>query len=76
MPRSAPPNEIDRRIGQRLRQRREDYDASLETVGAAVGLSARQMSNYETAKNRVPAATLSELARQWDVPVAWFFQGD
>ena len=74
MPRiDEPPNEIDRRIGKRLRQRRKDYGASLETVGAAIGLSGRQISNYETAKSRIPAATLYALAHQWDVPVAWFF---
>lgn len=66
-------NDIDRRIGKRLRQRRKDYNVSLETVGAAVGLSGWQMSNYETAKSRIPAATLYALARQWGVPVAWFF---
>jgi len=68
------PTDIDRRIGQRLRQRRKDYDVSLETVGAAIGLSWQQIQKYENAQNKVPAATLFELARQWDVPLGWFFE--
>ena len=70
----APLNEIDRRIGTRIRQRRKDWDISMEQLGAALGVSWQQIQKYEKAENKVPASTLCAIAHQLQMPVLYFLK--
>lgn len=64
---------IDREIGQRLRGARALRGLSQSEVAGKVGLSFQQIQKYEAGHSRVTAAKLSELARVFRLPVAFFF---
>ncbi|MBP5858950.1 helix-turn-helix transcriptional regulator [Marivibrio halodurans] len=44
-------------------------------LGAAIGLSFKQIRKYEQGRNRIGAATLFRLARALEVGVEYFFDG-
>lgn len=66
-------NELDRRIGLRIRERRKALRMSQKTLAADLGISYQQLNKYEIAQNRIAASTLAEVAHLLDMPVAWFF---
>ena len=68
MPRLKP-TELDKHIGQNIRQLRRAYGLSMRELGSAVGVSGQQIQKYETARNKIPASLLSELAYQLHLPV-------
>lgn len=68
-----PGDRIDREIGQRLRGARALRGLSQSEVAGKVGLSFQQIQKYEAGHSRVTAAKLSELARVFRLPVAFFF---
>lgn len=64
---------IDIHVGARLKLRRMLLGISLESLGAAVGITFQQLQKYERGDNRVSASKLYLLAGALDVPVAFFF---
>jgi transcriptional regulator with XRE-family HTH domain len=66
-------NADDRRVGQRIRQRRLELDMSQETLAVELGLSFQQIQKYEKGVNRVGAGRLREIARMLRVPIGYFF---
>lgn len=74
MPR-RPPGEIDRIIGQRIRQRRKELGASQSDLGIAIGVSYQQIQKYEAGKGSISVARLVEIANQLQVPVANILDG-
>jgi transcriptional regulator with XRE-family HTH domain len=77
-PTRAPKNvqdiEVDRRVGQRIKLRREQLGMTQETLGAAAGVACQQIQKYEWGHNRVAASRLLRLAKALDVPIGWFFE--
>lgn len=67
---------IDRRIGERIRQRRTEVGLTQEQLGAALGCSYQQVQKFESGANRIAAAQLHALAARLGVPVGWFFAED
>ena len=69
------PNPIDRHVGSRVRMRRMLAGISQEKLGDALGLTFQQVQKYEKGSNRISASRLQQIAKELDVPVAFFFDG-
>jgi transcriptional regulator with XRE-family HTH domain len=67
-------NEIDRRVGNRLRLRRTALGISQEKVGRQVKLAFQQVQKWENGTNRISAAHLYLLSLFLRVPVSYFFE--
>ena len=70
------PTDIDRRIGQRLRQRRRVLGVTLAALGVAMGISYQQVQKFERGTNRIGAAQLYHAAEILEVGIEWFFTDD
>jgi transcriptional regulator with XRE-family HTH domain len=68
--------DIDRRIGERIRQRRTEVGLTQEQLALALGCSYQQIQKFENGANRIAAAQLWALAARLEVPVGWFFDED
>ena len=75
-PATAAANDIDARVSARLAAARRLRRVSLATLARAVGVSYQQIQKYESGRNRLSCGTLAVLARQLDLPVAWFYADD
>ena len=69
------PDPIDVHVGLRIRQRRVLLGMSMETLGAAVGLSFQMVQKYEVGINSIAASRLVDVAKALDVPPSFFFEG-
>jgi transcriptional regulator with XRE-family HTH domain len=69
-------NDIDRRIGERIRQRRTEIGLTQEQLGVVLGCSYQQIQKFENGANRIAAAQLQALAARLEVPIGWFFEED
>ena len=61
MPVSLSANEIDRIVGQRMRQRRESLGISQGRLGRHLGLTFSQIQKYEKGANRIGAGRLLQI---------------
>jgi transcriptional regulator with XRE-family HTH domain len=68
---SANPDPIDIAIGERIRLRRTMLCMSRRQLANALGITSQQVQKYESASNRVSAATLVLIARQLSATAAW-----
>lgn len=68
-------NEIDRRIGQRVRSRRLEIGMSQERLAELLGVTFQQVQKYEKGVNRIAASRLHDMAGALDIPVGRFFEG-
>lgn len=71
---SRGPNDIDRIVGENVRQLRLERGYTLAELASSVGISHQQLQKYETASNRISAGILFELSKLLWVPVESFFQ--
>ena len=62
-------------IGGRIRARRTELGLTQEQLGQALGVSYQQVQKYETAANRISAGRLYQLAAEFGVDTAFFFEG-
>ena len=69
------PHPADRHVGRQIATVRVQSDASQTQLARSIGISFQQLQKYETARNRVSASMLYEIARSLDVPVSRFFEG-
>jgi transcriptional regulator with XRE-family HTH domain len=69
------PDPIDQHVGGQLRLRRAQAGMTQTELGAKVGLSFQAVQKYETGENRISASRLYQLARIFDVPLTYFFEG-
>lgn len=69
------PGDVDRDIGRRMRERREQLGLTMEQVAKSLGLAVPQIQKYETGINRIGAARLLEIAGVLDHPPLWFLTG-
>ena len=68
-------NEIDQRLGQRVRARRLQIGMSQEGLADLLGVTFQQVQKYEKGVNRIAASRLFDFAAALDVSVARFFEG-
>src|SRR3954447_25763655 len=68
------PNEIDRLVGSRVRQRRMQRGMSQEQLAAALGITVPQLQKYEKGVNRIGASRLHKIAGLLGVPIGAFFE--
>lgn len=67
--------DLDRHIGIRLRQLRQQHRISAEKLAEALETTQQQISRYENGNNKLSASQLYCLAEVLSVPLAWFFLG-
>jgi len=68
-------NELDRRVGERLRSRRLKMRLSQTEIGASAGVSFQQVQKYEKGANRISAGRLIQFAERLGVTPAYFVEG-
>lgn len=67
-------NEIDKFVGRRLKQRRDELGLSQEKLADKLGISFQQVQKYERGFNRVGASRLFAIAKELGVTVSYFFE--
>lgn len=67
-------NEVDKRIGARVRARRLDIGMSQETLADILGVTFQQVQKYEKGVNRIAASRLYDISAALKVSVASFFE--
>ena len=67
--------EIDRHIGQRVRERRIILGLSQTVLAEGLGISFQQLQKYETGFNRIGAGRLYGCAELLGVRPEYFFKG-
>lgn len=65
---------LDQRIGRRIREARTSRNLSLLELAGLAQIAPQQLQKYETARTRVSASRLYQLAQILDRPVFWFFE--
>ncbi len=73
--RSSAEVDIDKHIGQRLRERRVVLGLSQTELADGLGISFQQVQKYEEGHNRIAAGRLYGCAQLLDVPPEYFFEG-
>lgn len=68
-------NGVDKRIGQRVKQRRLELGMSQERLAELLGVTFQQIQKYEKGVNRVAASRLFELSSALGVALGYFFEG-
>jgi transcriptional regulator with XRE-family HTH domain len=68
-------SDIDRRVGERIRERRILLGLTQERLAARLAVSYQQLHKYESGENRLSAGRLYQLAVELNVPVSYFFDG-
>ena len=66
---------VDVHVGERVRQRRRLLGMTLQELGEKAGIKFQQIQKYETARNRISASRIWDIAAVMEVPVAFFFKG-
>jgi transcriptional regulator with XRE-family HTH domain len=57
-------NDLDRRVGERLRSRRLKMGLSQTELGAAAGVTFQQVQKYEKGANRISASRMIQFAER------------
>lgn len=70
------PQSVERRIGERIRQRRTEVGLTQHELAAALDCSYQQIQKFENGSNRIAAVQLLALAERLDVSIGWFFGED
>ncbi|RMF74065.1 MAG: helix-turn-helix domain-containing protein [Alphaproteobacteria bacterium] len=68
-------HDVDRFVGQRIRERRLARGVTQQGLAKALGISYQQVQKYENGTNRISAGRLFVLARLLGADVADFFPG-
>ncbi len=66
---------MDRRIGERIRERRIALGLTQKQLGKELNISFQQVQKYENGQNKIAAALLYKAAYILQMPVAWFYMG-
>lgn len=69
------PTNVDRVVGQQLRQARLRKGWSQQQLADRLGVSYQQVQKYEKAMSKVPPARLWTLCSVFAVPITYFFEG-
>ncbi len=74
VPGSRSPNDIDRRVGRKLRKLRLDAGLTLQDLAEQIGVSHQQLQKYETGANRLSVGMLPGVAEALGVDIMEFFE--
>ena len=69
-------SDVDRQIGQRIKDRRAEIGETQSGLGEAIGVTFQQVQKYERGVNRVSAARLQQIAAVLGVPMRYFIGDD
>jgi ribosome-binding protein aMBF1 (putative translation factor) len=67
--------DLDRHIGQRLKQVRQAHGMPIWKLAAAVELAVDSILDFEAGRHRTPPAVLGKVARLMGTDVRDFFEG-
>jgi transcriptional regulator with XRE-family HTH domain len=67
--------EVDRFVGQRIRERRIMLGLTQQDLAELIGVTYQQAHKYERGINRVSAGRLYDIAQAVGVPVSYFYEG-
>jgi transcriptional regulator with XRE-family HTH domain len=67
-------NQVDLLVGRRLREARIMAGATQEQLGAAIGVGARSVQQYESGARRLTAARLAAVVKFLGVPMSFLFK--
>jgi transcriptional regulator with XRE-family HTH domain len=65
---------VDIAVGKKLRARRNLLGLSQEALAEKANITFQQIQKYETAKNRISASRLHDLARILETNISYFFE--
>jgi transcriptional regulator with XRE-family HTH domain len=68
------PEDIDRRVGARLRERRIMLGLSQQQLAELIGVTLQQAYKYERGINRVTSGRLYKIAQALNVDIGYFFE--
>jgi transcriptional regulator with XRE-family HTH domain len=71
----ARPQDIDRHVGNRMRERRIMLGLTQQQMADLIGVTYQQAHKYEKGINRIAAGRLYNVARALGVEVGFFFEG-
>jgi transcriptional regulator with XRE-family HTH domain len=71
----ARPQDVDRHIGARMRERRILLGLTQQQMAELIGVTYQQAHKYEKAMNRVAAGRLYLIAQALGVEVSYFYEG-
>src|SRR5918996_212830 len=71
----ARPQDVDRYVGARIRERRIMLGLTQQQMAELIGVTYQQAHKYEKGINRVAAARLYEVARVLGVEPGYFYEG-
>lgn len=66
---------VDRFVGARIRERRTMLGLTQYELARQIGVTHQQLHKYETAINRISAASLFRCAQALRAPIDFFFSG-
>jgi len=66
---------IDEHIGELVRQRRDDLAIGLSNLANDLGMSAAELADLESGRERIRAVQLYRIARRLGVPLSYFYAG-
>jgi transcriptional regulator with XRE-family HTH domain len=66
---------IDNHVGARIRERRIMLGLTQEQFAQMIGVTYQQAHKYEQGINRITAGRLFEIARAFDAPITYFYEG-
>ena len=69
------PQDIDRYVGARIRERRIMLGLTQQQMAELIGVTYQQAHKYEKGLNRVAAGRLYSIARALGVEVGYFYEG-
>src|ERR671911_2309467 len=71
----ARPQDVDRYVGARIRERRIMLGLTQQQMAELIGVTYQQAHKYEKGINRIAAGRLSSIARALGVEVGYFYEG-
>ena len=72
--RRARPQDVDRHVGARIRERRIMLGLTQQQMADLIGVTYQQAHKYEKGINRVAAGRLYSIARALGVEVSYFYE--
>ncbi|WP_439360472.1 helix-turn-helix domain-containing protein [Bradyrhizobium sp. DASA03007] len=69
-------NDLDARIGERIRRQRKRIGLSQKELAGRLDIVFQQLQKHESGTSRVPASRLYEIAKALNTPISHFFDCD
>ncbi len=67
--------QADRHVANRIRERRITMGMSQHQLADLIGVTYQQAHKYESGANRISVGRLYDIAKVFNVRIAWFFEG-